>query len=47
MTMTTAVTNVVRLLFGTFITLVFIPSFYSLFYKVSYKGYVFNEELMK
>lgn len=41
-----AVTIMIGLLFGTVITLVFIPSFYSLLYKVNYKGYVFNEELM-
>jgi multidrug efflux pump subunit AcrB len=41
-----AVTIMVGLLFGTVITLVFIPSVYSLLYKVSYKGYVFNEDLM-
>jgi hypothetical protein len=45
MTMTAA-TIMVGLLFGTVITLVFIPSGYSLLYKVSYKSYVFNEDLM-
>lgn len=42
-----AVTIMIGLLFGTVITLVFIPSFYSLLYKVSYKGYIFNEDLMQ
>lgn len=42
-----AVTIMVGLLFGTVITLLFIPAFYSVLYKVSYKGYEFNEELMK
>ena len=42
-----AVTIMVGLLFGTVITLVFIPSIYSVLYKVSFKGYEFNEELMK
>lgn len=41
-----AVTIMKGLLFGTVITLVFIPSFYSLFYKVNYREYVFNEKLM-
>jgi multidrug efflux pump subunit AcrB len=41
-----AVTIMVGLLFGTVITLVFIPSFYSVLYKVNYKGYVFDEKLM-
>ncbi len=41
-----AVTIMIGLLFGTVITLVFIPSFYSVLYKVNYKGYVFNDELM-
>jgi multidrug efflux pump subunit AcrB len=41
-----AVTIMIGLLFGTVITLVFIPAFYSLLYKVSYKGYEFNEKLM-
>lgn len=41
-----AVTIMIGLLFGTVITLVFIPSFYSVLYKVSYKEYVFNKELM-
>jgi multidrug efflux pump subunit AcrB len=41
-----AVTIMVGLLFGTVITLVFIPAFYSLLYKVNYKGYIFDEKLM-
>jgi len=41
-----AVTIMVGLLFGTVITLLFIPSFYSVLYKVDYKDYKFNEELM-
>lgn len=41
-----AVTIMVGLLFGTVITLLFIPSFYSILYKVNYKGYRFNEALM-
>jgi multidrug efflux pump subunit AcrB len=42
-----AVTIMIGLLFGTVITLVFIPSFYSVLYKVSFKGYVFDDDLMK
>ena len=42
-----AVTIMVGLLFGTVITLVFIPSFFSVLYKVSYKGYEFNKELLE
>ena len=42
-----AVTIMIGLLFGTVITLVFIPSIYSVLYKVSYKDYEFNEALMK
>ncbi|MFP2997549.1 efflux RND transporter permease subunit [Spongiivirga sp. MCCC 1A20706] len=41
-----AVTIMVGLLFGTVITLLFIPSFYSVLYKVNYKGYAFNDELL-
>ena len=41
-----AVTIMVGLLFGTIITLFFIPSFYSVLYKVDYKGYKFEQELM-
>ncbi len=42
-----AVTIMVGLLFGTVITLLFIPSFYSLLYKVSYKDYTFNNKLLE
>ncbi len=42
-----AVTIMVGLLFGTIITLLFIPSMYSLLYKVDYKGYKFDPELLK
>lgn len=41
-----AVTIMVGLLFGTVITLFFIPSFYSLLYKVDYTSYQFDEELL-
>ncbi len=41
-----AVTIMVGLLFGTVITLLFIPAFYSILYKVDYKGYQFNEALL-
>lgn len=41
-----AVTIMIGLLFGTIITLVFIPAFYSVLYNVSYKGYIFNDDLM-
>lgn len=42
-----AVTIMVGLLFGTVITLLFIPSFYSVLYKVDYKGYQFNPALLE
>ncbi|WP_223034015.1 efflux RND transporter permease subunit [Hanstruepera marina] len=42
-----AVSIMVGLLFGTFITLLFIPSFYSVLYKVNYKDYTFNDALME
>lgn len=42
-----AVTIMVGLLFGTVITLVFIPSFFSLVYGIKYDNYQFNEELME
>lgn len=42
-----AVTIMIGLLFGTMITLLFIPSFYSVMFKVSYKEYVFDEKLME
>lgn len=41
-----AVTIMVGLLFGTIITLVFIPTLYSVLYKVKYLGYRFNEALL-
>ncbi|WP_028889546.1 efflux RND transporter permease subunit [Tenacibaculum ovolyticum] len=41
-----AVTIMVGLLFGTVITLLFIPAFYSVMYKVDYKDYEFNEDLL-
>ena len=41
-----AVTIMVGLLFGTVITLLFIPAFYSVMYKVNYKDYEFNEALL-
>lgn len=41
-----AVTIMVGLLFGTVITLLFIPAFYSVLYKVDYKGYQFDEALL-
>jgi len=42
-----AVSIMVGLLFGTVITLLFIPSFYSILYKVNYKGYKFNNALLE
>jgi multidrug efflux pump subunit AcrB len=42
-----AVSIMVGLLFGTVITLLFIPSFYSILFKVNYKEYTFNEELLE
>ncbi|MGB5820774.1 MAG: efflux RND transporter permease subunit [Saonia sp.] len=42
-----AVSIMIGLLFGTVITLVFIPSFFSVLYKVDYKGYDFNTKLLK
>ena len=41
-----AVTIMVGLLFGTIVTLIFIPAFYSVLYKVSYDGYKFDEKLL-
>jgi multidrug efflux pump subunit AcrB len=41
-----AVTIMIGLLFGTVITLLFIPAFYSVLYKVDYKGCAFNDELL-
>jgi multidrug efflux pump subunit AcrB len=42
-----AISIMVGLLFGTVITLLFIPSFYSLLFKVSYKDYEFNESILE
>ena len=42
-----AVSIMVGLLFGTVITLLFIPSLYSVLYKVSYSDYEFNESLLE
>ncbi|MEC3906784.1 efflux RND transporter permease subunit [Tamlana sp. 2201CG12-4] len=42
-----AVSIMVGLLFGTVITLLFIPSFYSILFKVNYKAYNFNNELLE
>ncbi|MEM6893625.1 MAG: efflux RND transporter permease subunit [Bacteroidota bacterium] len=42
-----AVSIMIGLLFGTVITLIFIPSFYSALFKVNYKGYNFNPALME
>ena len=42
-----AVAIMVGLLFATLITLVFIPSVYSLLFKVSYKDYKFDETLLQ
>ncbi|MEO9851040.1 MAG: efflux RND transporter permease subunit [Reichenbachiella sp.] len=41
-----AVSIMIGLLFGTVITLLFIPSFYSILFKVNYKGYEFNQDLL-
>lgn len=42
-----AVSIMVGLLFGTVITLLFIPVLYSTLFKVNYKGYQFNNRLLK
>jgi len=42
-----AITIMIGLLFGTVITLFFIPVFYSVLYKVDYKTYVFDEKLLE
>ncbi|WP_299365682.1 efflux RND transporter permease subunit [Winogradskyella sp.] len=42
-----AVSIMIGLLFGTVITLLFIPSFYSILFKVNYKGYEFNESILE
>ena len=41
-----AVSIMIGLLFGTVITLLFIPSFYSILFKVNYKDYEFNESIL-
>ncbi len=41
-----AVSIMIGLLFGTVITLLFIPSLYSVLFKVHYKDYEFNEKLL-
>lgn len=42
-----AISIMVGLLFGTIITLIFIPAFYSAVFKVNYKGYEFDEKLLE
>ena len=42
-----AVTIMVGLLFGTIITLIFIPAIYSVLFRVSYHDYSFDEALME
>jgi len=42
-----AVSIMIGLLFGTVITLIFIPTFYSAVYKINYKDYEFDAALMK
>lgn len=41
-----AVSIMIGLLFGTIITLFFIPTFYSVLYKVNYKDYTFDDKLL-
>lgn len=41
-----SISIMVGLLFGTIITLVFIPAFYSILYKLNYKDYTFDEKLL-
>ena len=41
-----AITIIVGLLFGTIITLLFIPAFYSIIYKIDYANYQFNTDLL-
>ncbi|MFK7845660.1 MAG: efflux RND transporter permease subunit [Rhodothermales bacterium] len=41
-----AVSIMVGLLFGTIITLVFIPALFSILFKVKYEGYIFNKKLL-
>jgi multidrug efflux pump subunit AcrB len=42
-----AVSIMIGLLFGTVITLFFIPAFYSILFKVNYKGYIFDDKLIE
>ncbi|WP_299255594.1 efflux RND transporter permease subunit [uncultured Aquimarina sp.] len=42
-----AISIMVGLLFGTIITLVFIPALYSVLFKVNYNGYEFDERLLE
>ncbi len=42
-----AVSIMVGLLFGTVITLFFIPTFYSVLFKVNYANYTFDESLIE
>ncbi len=42
-----AVSIMVGLLFGTIITLFFIPAFYSVLFRVNYKGYEFDDNLIE
>ena len=42
-----AVSIMVGLLFGTVITLLFIPALYSALFRVNYKEYEFNEKLLE
>ncbi|HHP7241544.1 MAG TPA: efflux RND transporter permease subunit [Cyclobacteriaceae bacterium] len=42
-----AVSIMIGLLFGTVITLLYIPSLYSILFKVNYKEYKFNEAILK
>ena len=42
-----AVSIMIGLLFGTVITLIFIPSFYSMLFRLNYKGYEFDDRLLE
>jgi len=42
-----AVSIMIGLLFGTVITLIFIPTFYSVVYRINYKEYQFDDKLME
>lgn len=42
-----AITIMIGLLFGTIVTLLFVPSLYSVLYKVDYKNYKFNNKFLK